>query len=194
MPLLTDGFKEVAGILKDLASGVKAAVQYSENERKIMRDAIAETVELIDATLTILKQHLTKVVSELKFGDRKEAKQQIYELGDFQGWEDKFRKFQLCESLHLAAEKMNEKGIYKLLNKVNFSDPEAMHYKMSDYIGGEINAARTIAKMLQDLSQLADSVDTDSDGVVKELETARNEVGKWRQSFIDLELEIRNSI
>jgi hypothetical protein len=98
MPALVEGFSEVFGILKELASGVKTAVQIPEIQRKEMRDAIADTAELIDETLTILKQHLTKVISELKFGDRQNAKRMIYELGDFSGWEDKYRRFQLCES------------------------------------------------------------------------------------------------
>lgn len=58
--------------------------------------------------------------------------------------------------------------------------------------GGESNAARSVSKMLQSLTPLADSVDSDLDSVVKNLEEARNEVGKLRQAFIEMELEIRN--
>ena len=65
---------------------------------------------------------------------------------------------------------------------------------MFDYIGGEVNAARSVGTMLMELSKLADSVGSDYNMVVGELEEARNEISKWRQAFIDLEIEIRNSI
>lgn len=194
MPALIEGFSEVFGILKELASGVKTAIQIPENQKKEMRDAIADTAELIDETLTILKQHLTSVISELRFGDRQRAKQMIYELGSFQGWEAKYRQFQLCDSLRLATDNLERKGLYKLLNNLSFDQPETIQQRMFDYIGGEVNAARSVGTMLLHLAQLADSVDSDFTAVVKELEEARNEVGKWRQAFIDLELEIRSSI
>lgn len=194
MPALVEGFSEVFGILKELASEIKTAVQIPEIQRKEMRDAIADTAELIDETLTILKQHLTKVISELKFGDRQNAKRMIYELGDFSGWEDKYRRFQLCESLHLAAEKLKQKGLYKLLINISYQDAETIQQRMFDYIGGEINAARSVGTMLKSLTPLADSVNSDFEQVVQNIEEARNEVSKWRQAFIDLEIEIRNSI
>jgi len=194
MPAIVEGFKEVYGILKDLFSGVKSAIQIPENHKKEMRDAIADTAALIDETLTILKQHLNSVVSELRFGDKQRAKQLIYELGDFQGWEAKYRQFQLCDSLRIATDKLQSKGLYKLLNKASFENPETIHQRMFDYIGGETNAARSVGSMLQELAQLSDTVDSDPEMVAKELEAARNEIGKWRQTFIDLEIEIRNSI
>lgn len=194
MPALIEGFSEVFGILKELTSGVKTAIQIPENQKKEMQDAIADTAELIDETLTILKQHLTSVISELRFGDRQRAKQMIYELGSFQGWEAKYRQFQLCDSLRQATDNLERKGLYKLLNNLSFDQPETIQQRMFDYIGGEVNAARSVGTMLLHLAQLADSVDTDFTAVVKELEEARNEVGKWRQSFIDLELEIRSTI
>lgn len=194
MPAIIEGFSEVLGILKELASGVKAASQIPENNRKEMRDAIADTAELIDETLTILKQHLTSVISELRFGDRQNAKRSIYELGDFPGWVEKYRRFQMCESLHLATERLRQKGLYKLLSNISYQDTDIIQQRMFDYIGGEINAARSVGTMLQRLTPLADSVDSDFEMVIKKLEETRNEVGKWRQAFIDLELEIRNSI
>jgi len=194
MPAIIEGFNEVSGILKDLASGVKTALKIPENERKEMRDAIADTAELIDETLTILKQHLTTVISELRFGDKQLAKKMIYELGDFRGWEDKYRRFQLCDQLRMATDNLERKGLYKLLNNISYQSPETIHQRMFDYIGGEINAAKSVGTMLQNLTQFTDSVDSDFDLVVKNLEEARNEVGKWRQAFIDLELEIRSSI
>jgi hypothetical protein len=65
---------------------------------------------------------------------------------------------------------------------------------MFDYIGGEVNAARSVGTMLVELSRLAYSVDSDLEMVAEELDDARTEIGKWRQAFIDLEIEIRNSI
>ncbi len=194
MPALIEGFSEVFGILKELASGVKSAIQIPETQRKEMTDSIADTAELIDETLTILKQHLTTIISELKFGNRQNAKIQISQLADFPGWEDKYRRFQLCDALRLAVNKLEKKGLYKYLNNISFNDTETIQQRMFDYIGGEINAARSVGTMLQGLTPLADSVDSDFEMVVKNLEEARNEVGTWRQAFIDLELEIRSSI
>lgn len=194
MPTIVEGFSEVFGILKELGSGVKSAINIPENQKKELRNAIADTAELIDETLTILKQHLTIVISELRFGDKQNAKRMISELCDFQGWESKFRQFQLCDSLRIATYNLQSKGLYKLLNKASFEDPEIIHQRMFDYIGGETNAARSVGSMLQELAQLSYSVDSDFEMVAKELEAARNEIGKWRQTFIDLEIEIRNSI
>jgi hypothetical protein len=194
MTINIEGFSEVFEILKGLFSGVQAAIQLPQKNKKEMRDAIADTAELIDETLTILKQHLSAVVSELKFGDKQTARRLIYELANFQGWEQKYREFKLCDSLREATMNLERKGLYKLLNKVSFNNPETIQQRMWDYIGGETNAANSVGTMLLELSKLESSVDIDFDQVVKSLEEARNEVGKWRQSFIDLEKEIRNSI
>lgn len=194
MPALVEGFSEVFGILKELASGVKTAVQIPEIQRKEMRDAIAKTAELVDETLAIVKLHLTSVISELKFRDRQNAKIMISELASFPGWEDKYRRFQLCDALRLATDNLERKGLYKYLNKISFNDPKTIQQRMFDYIGGEVNAAKSVVTMLESLTPLADSVDSDFEMVVKNLEEARNEVGKLRQAFIDLEIEIRNSL
>jgi hypothetical protein len=194
MTIKIEGFTEVFEILKDMFAGVKSAMQLPDKNKKEMRDAIANTAELIDETLTILKQHLTSILSELKFGDKQKAKQMVYELGSFQGWEQKYRQFQMCDSLREATMNLEKKGLYKLINNLSYSDPGTIQQRMWDYIGGETNAANSVGTMLQDLSSLANDVDAEFDTVVLNLEVARNEVGKWRQSFIDLEKDIRNCI
>lgn len=191
MTIKIEGFSEVFEILKGMFTAVKATMQIPERNRKELRDALADTAELIDETLTILKQHLTSVVSELKFGDQQKAKQMIYELGNFQGWETKYRQFQLCDKLREAAFNLERKGLYKLITNLSYNDSETIQQRMWDYIGGETNAANSVGTMLQDLSGLENKVDSDYENVVKYLEEARNEVGKWRQAFIDLEKEIR---
>lgn len=194
MPIKVEGFKEVFEILKNLSSAVKSTLSIPANMRKEMYDAIATTAELIDETLVVLKQHLTSVISELRFGDQQRAAQMISELGDFQGWESKYRQFQLCDALRLATNNLERKGLYKLLNNLSFDDSEVIKQRMFDYIGGEVNAAKSVGAMLIELSQLAGQVASDPQAVGKELEEARNEIGKWRQAFIDLEIEIRNAV
>jgi hypothetical protein len=194
MTVKIEGFTEVFDILKEMFAGVKSAIQLPEKNKKEMRDAIANTAELIDETLTILKQHLTSILSELKFGDKQKAKRMTYELGSFQGWEEKYRQFQMCDSLREATMNLEKKGLYKLLNNLSYNDPGTIQQRMWDYIGGETNAANSVGTMLQDLSNLANDIETKFDDVVLSLEAARNEIAKWRQSFIDLEKEIRNSI
>jgi hypothetical protein len=194
MTIKIEGFTEVFEILKDMIAGVRSAIQLPERNKKEMRDAIANTAELIDETLTILKQHLTSVLSQLKFGDKQKAKQMIYELGSFQGWEQKYRQFQMCDTLREATMSLEKKGLYKLLNNFSYTDPGTIQQRMWDYIGGETNAANSVGTMLQQLSSLSNNVDSAFDDVVLNLEAARDEIGKWRQSFIDLENDIRNSI
>jgi hypothetical protein len=70
MTIKIEGFTEVFEILKDMFAGVKSAMQLPDKNKKEMGDAIANTAELIDETLTILKQNLTSILSELKFGDK----------------------------------------------------------------------------------------------------------------------------
>lgn len=194
MGIKVEGFNEVFDILKNLSSAVKSTLNIPASMKKEMYDAIAATAELIDETLVVLKQHLTGVISELRFGDKQRAAQMIYQLGDFQGWEAKYRQFQLCDALRLATNNLERKGLYKLQNVVAFSDSNMIQQRMFDYIGGEVNAARSVGTMLMELSQLAAKVDSGYDMVVAELEQARAEVARWRQSFIDLEIEIRNAV
>jgi hypothetical protein len=194
MTIKIEGFSEVLSILKNLFSGVKSAVNLPEKKRAEMKEAIANTAELIDETLTILKQHLTKILSEIKFGDRQEAKKMIYELNDFHAWENKYRQFQLCEPMREAAFNLERKGLYQLLNNASVKDPGFIQQRMWDYIGGESNAANSVGTMLKELSQLAGVVDNTPDIVAHHFEKAREEVGLYRQSFIDLEKEIRNSV
>ncbi|MBK9107615.1 MAG: hypothetical protein IPM92_04335 [Saprospiraceae bacterium] len=191
MPINISGFQEVFDILKELVSGVKSALQIPEKHRKEMLEAVADTAELVDETLTILKQHLTGVISELKFGDQQKAKQLISELGSFPGWETKYRQFQLCDKLREASFNLERRGLYALLNRLIYNDPDLIKQKMWDYIGGEANAANSVGTLLLELSSLDAKVDSEFDTVVNSMEQARNEVSKWRQVFIDFEKELR---
>jgi len=192
--LKLEGFKEIFDILKELFAGVKATIQIPENNRKEMREALADTAELVDETLTILKQHLTTVLSELKYGDKQKAKQMIFELGSYGEWETKFREFQLCDKLREATSNLERNGLYSVLTNLSVKDSHTFQGKMFHYLNGETRVAGSIAIMLDDLRQLESKVDTDFIEVVKDLLDARNEVGKRRQEFIDLEKEIRDSI
>ncbi len=196
MILKIEGFKEMLDILKDLFSGVKTAVQVPENNKKEMKEALAATAELIDQTLSILKQQLTNVLSELKFGDgnRQNVRRMIFELGNYAGWEEKYRQFQMCDKLREATYNLDRKGLYKVLHNLSFNDADQIQEKMWKYLGGEASAAISVATMLTDLSMLENKVETEYDLVIDSLELARNEVGAWRQVFIDFEKEIRNSM
>lgn len=161
------GFKEVLDILKGLLSGIKSVGQIPENNKKEMIEALAATAEIIDETLTILKQHLSGVLSELKFGDRNLAWKMIFELGDFREWEVKYRQFQMCDKLREATGNLEREGLYKLLNNLSFSDPEKIRQKMWDYIGGETNAANSVGTMLQELSAFDQKVESVENLVIK---------------------------
>lgn len=195
MSLEIAGFSEVLTILKDLLNGLKTVSKLPDEKRREMRDALADTAELIDETLTIVKQHLTQILNELQYGDNKEAKKLIYEVGNFQEWEERYRKFQLCDKLHTAALNLEKKGLYsKLLKKISLHDPDTIQMRMWDYVGGETKAANSVGTMLKNLAELHSKVDSNLTIVVLRFEEARDEVGKWRQDFINIEKEIRNLI
>lgn len=185
---------ELLNILNGLYSVVKEAVQISESKRKEMREALADTAELIDEALSILKQQMTTALSELKYGDKQKAKALIYVLGNTGEWEQKFRQFQLCERLREATLNLDRKGLFQFTNALIYGNQDVLIMKMHDYLGGEANAAKSVAEMLQEVNALEALVDKDLDEVVLQLEQARNEVGKWRQTFIDLEQKMRNAI
>lgn len=187
-------FNEIFEILKNIYIGLSAAKDLSEKTRQEMKDAIADTAELIDETLTILKQHLSTLISELKFGDRIKAENMIGLLNSYPAWEDKYRSFQLCTPLREATYNLEKKGLYQYLNKVSLGDASTIQQRMRDYLGGEVNAAHSIAKMLNNLSVLDSKVSTDPLMVIQALEQARNEVSALRQAFIEIEIQIRDSI
>lgn len=194
MNIKIEGLTELLNVLKGLYSGLKDAVQISEGKRKEMREALADTAELIDETLSILKQQMTAALSELKYGDKQNAKYLIYALGNTGEWEQRFRQFQLCERLREATLNLDRKGLFQFANALIYGNQDVLSLKMHDYLGGEANAAQSVAVMLQEVNALDALVDSDLDKVVLQLEQARSEVGKWRQSFIDLEQKMRNAI
>ncbi|GEO03750.1 hypothetical protein AAE02nite_14140 [Adhaeribacter aerolatus] len=194
MVVKVEGFSEVLEIIKGLFSGLKSAAQIPAANRKEMQDALADTAELVDETLTILKQHLSQILSELQFGDKYKAEKMIYELADFQGWETKYRQFQLCDTLREAVYKLEQKGLYQYLNQASYGNLQTLQQRLWDYIGGETNAAHSVGTMLIELAKLAPRVDSDPDAVKSQLEDARQEINTWRQKFILLEQEIRGAI
>ncbi|MBK6348234.1 MAG: hypothetical protein IPN08_04200 [Bacteroidales bacterium] len=194
MEIKIAGLSEVFDIIGALFKGVKAAAEIPETEKKIMKDALADTAELIDETLTILKQHLTTVIGELKYGDDAKARRMIFEMGNFLLWEQKYRQFELCDTLRNAAMNLEKKGIFQLKTNISFGDPDTLKQLIWDYIGGEANAARSVGEMLVGLSRKADFDPAQKDEMIESLEAARTELGSWRQKFVDIEIEIRAAI
>lgn len=194
MIIKIEGFKEVLDILKSMASGLKDVARLPEQNKKEMREALADTAELIDETLGIVKQQLSAILAELKYGDKQKAKQMIDELGDFQEWQSRYRQFQLCDKLTTATLNLERKGFYRLLHQITFKNPEEIKSRMWDFVGNETSAANSVSAMLKNLAKLDQTVDREETEVIEELETSRNEIGRWRQSFIDVEKEIRNSL
>lgn len=194
MEIKIAGLSEVFDIIGALFKGVKAAAEIPETEKREMKEALAETAELIDETLTILKQHLTGVSSELKYGDETKARKMIFEMGNFLLWEQKYRQFELCDTLRNAAMNLEKKGIFQLKTNISFGDPDTLKQLIWDYIGGEANAARSVGEMLVNLSRKADFDPSQKDEMIENLEAARTEIGNWRQKFVDIEKEIRAAI
>jgi len=194
MEIKIAGLSEVFDIIGALFKGVKAAAEIPETEKREMKEALADTAELIDETLTILKQHLTTVSGELKYGDDAKARRMIFEMGNFLLWEQKYRQFELCDTLRNAAMNLEKKGIFKLKSNISFGDPDTLKQLIWDYIGGEANAARSVGEMLVNLSRKADFDPSQKGEMIENLEAARTEIGNWRQKFVDIEKEIRAAI
>jgi len=194
MEIKIAGLSEVFDIIGALFKGVKAAAEIPETEKREMKEALADTAELIDETLTILKQHLTTVSGELKYGDDAKARRMIFEMGNFLLWEQKYRQFELCDTLRNAAMNLEKKGIFQLKTNISFGDPDTLKQLIWDYIGGEANAARSVGEMLVNLSRKADFDPSQKDEMIENLEAARTEIGNWRQKFVDIEKEIRSAI
>jgi hypothetical protein len=186
---------DIYEILNELIKGVKNVYKSKERIPKEMIEALTSTSEMIVETLTSVKLHLASVISELRFGDKKSSIKLVGELGDNVVWEERYRKFQLCDELRNSALKLENSGIYKkILLKLALKKQGTIQQLMWDYIAGEANAASTVSEMLSALSSLSNDVENNSEQVIQQLELAKSEVNLWRQKFIELEIEIKNSI
>lgn len=194
MEIKIQGLSEIFEIIGSLYKGVKAAAEIPETAQKEMNEALADTAELIDETLTILKQHLSSVIAELKFGDEDKARLMILNLANFQEWEQKYRRFELCDTLRGAVISLDKKGLFKLKNKVSFGDMDKLQQLIWDYIGGEVNAARSVGEMLVNLAKLSDFDPAKKDAVIASLDKARVEIHSWREKFMDMEKKIRSAV
>ena len=194
MTITVDGFREVLDILRGLFSGWKFTAGLTEVNRREMRDALADMAELIDQTLTIVRQRLATILSELKFGDEAIARKMVYELGDFRGWEERYRRLRLYEALQTALDNMQRSGIFSLKNRTGRADGHIIHQKLHNYVGSEPGATRLIVTMLAQLPALADAAKYTRDSVISALGDAEKAVLEWRQEFFDLEQQIRSAI
>ena len=194
MTIKIEGISQVLEILSGLFSAVKKTANLSAERRKEMREALANTAELIEETLTILKQHLSAILTRLREDNMGEAEAMIANLSNFQEWENRYRQFRLCNELRDAAYSLERKGLYALPNSFALDDPQKIVQLMWDYIGGETNAAHSVGEMLVNLSQLAPITAVNPGYVIEQLEAARKEVQTCRQRFLDLELEIREAV
>ncbi|OLY92009.1 hypothetical protein SAMN05444008_106214 [Cnuella takakiae] len=194
MTIKIDGISQVLDILTGLFSAVKKAANLSQERKSEMKDALANTAGLIDETLTILKQHLSTLITRMREGEYDVARHLLVELGNFQEWEARYRRFLLCDELREAAFNLERKGMYQLADNLILGDPRRIQQLMWDYIGGEANAAKSVSEMLMNLSQLEQQVNTNPGFVVEQLEAARKEVQACRQQFLDLEIQIREAV
>jgi|GEM_PF-1103529 len=194
MELKIQGLSDVFNIIGTLFKGVKSAAEIPAEAKKEMNDALADTAGLIDETLTILKQHLSAVIAELRFGDEDNARRMIFDLANFQLWEQKYRQFELCDALRQAAMNLERKGLYQLKSIVSYGKPEDLQRLIWDYIGGESNAAQSVGEMLVALSRKGDFKTDEKENMIADLDKARTEITTWRQNFVDIEKEIRMAV
>lgn len=194
MIIKIEGISQVLDILTGLFAAIKKAANLSKERKAEMKEALANTAGLIDETLTILKQHLSALITRMREGEYDAARHLLVELGNFQEWEARYRRFQLCDELRDAALRLERKHVYELTDNLILNDRQRIQQLMWDYIGGEANAAKTMGEMLANLSQLASVLDSNPGFVLEQLEEARQEVQACRQQFLDLEIQIRKTV
>lgn len=194
MTIKIEGISQVLDIITGLFGAIKKAGNLTTERRNEMKEALANTAELIDETLIILKQHLSSLITLMREGQLQEAEKMLVELKNFREWENRYRNFQLCDKLTGAALSLERKGLYQLTNNFSFNDAHRIQQLMWDYVGGETNAAKSVGEMLVNLSQLAPLVHTNPGFVMEHLESARKEVHACRQQFINLEMSIREAV
>lgn len=194
MEINIKGVSEVFKLIADLFSGVKKIGQASGVHRQQLVKGLGDTAELIDQTLTILKQHLTTIINHLSMDNLHEAKRMIGELGNYHEWESRYRQFQLCDPLMQAGRELDTLLNKELVNKIAFKDTPKLQQLINDYIRNEGSAGRLIGETLAELSGLAAHVDVDPIKVRQQLEKAKSEVQQWRDKFIALEKKMRKVI
>lgn len=188
------GLSEILKLIADLFEGVKKLSQITVSHRQKLIKSLSDTAELIDQTLTILKGHLAKIISEIEMGNISEAKKLISGLHNQQEWESKYRQFQMCDPLMQAGRELETLLNTELVNKISLNDPLALQKLIGDYLRNEGAAGRLIGETLTDLSKLASQIDSNPQFVSSEIDKAKNDVQKWRDKFIKLEKQLRKTI
>jgi uncharacterized protein YoxC len=173
--------------------GISKAATLTKQQRKEMRQSVGDTCETIDSILTSVKQRISFVNKELQ-NDIPSAKTHISELANAQEWESKYRKFQLCEPLRTAAGELRDSVLGKFIRFFSFKNPDDLRNTIDTFLKGEEAAGEFVAKLLHNLSLLANQADSRKDFVLSELEKARQSVQEYRDKFIKLEKEIRATI
>ncbi|HTO17480.1 MAG TPA: hypothetical protein VLZ83_17070 [Edaphocola sp.] len=194
MDINIKGLSDILKLIADLFEGVKKLGKVTVSHRQKLIKSLGDTAELIDQTLTILKGHLARIVSELQSGNLPEAKELILELNNHQDWESRYRQFQMCEPLMQAGRELETLLNRELVNKVAIKDSQKLEQLIYDYIRNEGAAGKLIGETLTDLSKLASQVDTDPQAVSSEIEKAKSDIQKWRDKFIKLEKQLRKAI
>ena len=194
MALDISAFTEVLSILKGIAEEVKKLTNLKKDEQKALQESLAATAELVDESLGLVKQEMSKIVIELRMDSADNAQRMLAALAHVPEWESKYRQFQLCDALRGSIQRLENRVFPSFFNRMLFKSPTEIISKLHEYIGGEYRAALSVAQMLDELSTLSSKLPDEKDAVLAELEKARDEVGQLRQSFIDLERQIRSSV
>lgn len=194
MEINIKGLSDILKMIADLFEAVKKLGQVTVLHRQKLIKSLGDTAELIDQTLTILRGHLAKILSEIEAGNITEAKRLISELKNHHDWESRYRQFQMCDPLMQVGRELETLLNKELVNKVSLKNPQALQQLINNYIRNEGAAGRLIGETLTDLSKLSLQVDTDPQTVGAEIEKAKNNIQKWRDKFIKLEKQIRKTI
>jgi hypothetical protein len=194
MEINIKGLSDILKMISDLFNGVKQLGQVTVLHRQKLIKSLGDTAELIDQTLTILKGHLAKIISEIEARNLLEAKKLINELKNQHDWESKYRQFQMCDPLMQVGRELETLLNQELINKVALKNPQELQKLIDDYIRNEGAAGRLIGETLTDLSKLSLQVEIDPQLVSVEIETAKDNIQKWRDKFIKLEKQLRKAI
>lgn len=182
--------------LKTLTTELKKATKIPKEQREKMRNAISETCDLIDALLSIVRYEISSITQELKSENLNlgSIERKIYNLADESNWRKHYRHFQMCEPLRTASSELRGSLFSRIKDKFIFDNRKKLDEIIRDYIDGETKAARFISDLLQDLSQLGVKVYGNPKKVLKKLEEAKLIIDNFRESFIEIEKQILDTI
>ena len=174
-------------------SGLTKASNFPKDQRQKVRDAVADTCELINSILTTVKQRVSDVRKAVLADDTR-ASNMIADLGSVSEWEDRYRQFQICEPLRNAAGDLRDGVLGRFVQYFSFRDKDDLRATVDRFLATEAAAGDFVGHLLDKLAGLGTELASNKQTVVDELGRARERIQAYRDQFVDLEKQLRSVI